>query len=81
MISVNASDGHGRDLHEGLLIHARVDPWESSMNGDVKPSRASFDSFFPQLRDLAFISSPPNEGVILWNIKGESESPCTWRNG
>ena len=49
--------------------------------GDVMASSASLDVFFPQLSDLAFISSPPNEGVILWNIKGESESPCTWRNG
>ena len=38
-------------------------------------------SNIPQLRDLAFISSPPNEGVILWNVKGESESLCTWRDG
>ena len=49
------------------------------MDGDMKP-RASFDVFFPQLRDSAFISSPPNEGVIMWNATGELEPPCTWRN-
>ena len=41
----------------------------SPATGDVMASRATFNVFFPQLRDLVFVASPPNEGVIQLIIK------------
>ena len=75
------SDRHGRGRSEGLFDPCPGCPKGSPRDGDVMAARASFDVFFPQLRDPALISSPPNKGVILWNATGELEPPCTWRNG